>query len=246
MVVAGTSYLAGGALAGHLTATPIGPAELGCGTVVAMGIGGLLPDMDTVHSTLARALGPVTLGLARLIGFVFGGHRQGTHSPAFCAAAGLLASLALAQTGLVHLGRLTLTVGALVALLIGYFSVALILGRLLKIHGSECAALAGVIVAVALLAHPHPGFIPGAVVIGSLSHLLADWLTPEGIVPLWPISRRRSALPLVGHTGDWREHVIVALVLLGGCALTYRALTPIVRVQPAVAATVPHQAPPRR
>jgi membrane-bound metal-dependent hydrolase YbcI (DUF457 family) len=236
MVVSGTSYLAAGALAGHLTGTQVGPTELACGTVVAMGIGGLLPDMDTTQSTLARALGPLTLGVAKVIGTVFGGHRQGTHSPVFCVAAGGLASLALTQTGLVRVGGLTLTVGALVALVIGFFSVALVLGRLLKIHGSQCAALAGVIVALALLTHPQPGLIPGAVVLGSLSHLLADWMTPEGIAPLWPISRRRAALPLVGRTGDWREHVVVALVLLGGCALTYRAFAPAVRAQPAVAA----------
>lgn len=54
-------------------------------------------------------------------------------------------------------------------------------------------------------------WIPAAA--GYASHLLLDLITPEGIPLLWPISRARTAVPLV-RTGGLIEHAIVLPGLL--------------------------------
>jgi len=40
------------------------------------------------------------------------------------------------------------------------------------------------------------GFAFGLGMLAVLSHLLADWLTPMGIAPFWPVSSRRYSLNL--------------------------------------------------
>jgi inner membrane protein len=55
------------------------------------------------------------------------------------------------------------------------------------------------------------------VTAGSLSHLLADGLTEEGIPLLWPFSRCRVVLlgALAFRTGSWVEHAVTAAVAAG-------------------------------
>ncbi|HLH70049.1 MAG TPA: metal-dependent hydrolase [Candidatus Dormibacteraeota bacterium] len=61
------------------------------------------------------------------------------------------------------------------------------------------------------------------VVAGSLSHLLADGLTEEGVPLLWPLSRRRVVLAgvLAFRTGSWLEHVVTATVAAGALYWLY-------------------------
>ena len=40
----------------------------------------MVPDLDQAGSTIGRSLGPVTNVVAQLLGFLAGGHRNGTHS----------------------------------------------------------------------------------------------------------------------------------------------------------------------
>ena len=48
--------------------------------VVAACGAAMLSDFDHYHATIAQSLGPVTKLLARVVGWCFGGHRNGTHS----------------------------------------------------------------------------------------------------------------------------------------------------------------------
>ena len=62
-----------------------------------------------------------------------------------------------------------------------------------------------------------PVIVPVAFVIGFASHALADALTPSGVYPLYPISKRRVSLSIV-RTGAWGEHAFTVaffLVFLG-------------------------------
>ena len=214
MVIGASSWLAAQTLAGPLTATPLDTRERACGAVIAAG-GALLCDMDTPNSRLANALGPLTRLVARLIGRAFGGHRHGTHSLIFCAGVGALSAVTLVDGELVQLhATVTWSVGEVAALAIAYLAAALSLGALLGLCGLRAAALAALLVAAAASTQPPAGLISAAVTIGCASHLLADWLTPEGIAPLWPFSQRRVSLRLIKRTGDTREAVLVLATAL--------------------------------
>ena len=75
-------------------------------------------------------------------------------------------------------------------------------------------AVAACLVALAVMGM---GWLAAPVVVGYLSHLLADALTPSGVPLLWP-SRRRFTLNLC-RTGSVAEiAIVVALVAAGGWA----------------------------
>lgn len=63
---------------------------------------------------------------------------------------------------------------------------------------------------LALYFLPAPYNLP--IALGYLSHLLLDMLTPEGIIPLWPIPFRFS-LPLV-HTGSIAESLVSLAIIV--------------------------------
>ena len=78
----GRTHAASGSLA-FAAAAPLLPTlgvQLSAVGVVAASGAALLPDLDHPGSTAARALGPATGALARLVAAASGGHRQGTHS----------------------------------------------------------------------------------------------------------------------------------------------------------------------
>jgi len=70
---------------------------------------------------------------------------------------------------------------------------------------------------LALYFLPAPYNLP--IALGYLSHLLLDMLTPEGIIPLWPLPFRFS-LPLV-QTGSLAETFVFLGILIMG--ITYLA-----------------------
>ena len=74
------------------------------------------------------------------------------------------------------------------------------------------AALAFVAFLVAGPAVPAPYAV--AIVVGYVAHLVGDFLTGNGIPLLWPLVRKRQGLPILGHTGGWREHAAVGAVVL--------------------------------
>jgi membrane-bound metal-dependent hydrolase YbcI (DUF457 family) len=222
MVIGASSWLALQTLAGPLTATGLDWRERACGAVIAAG-GALVCDLDTPASRLANTLGPLTRITARAIGRVFGGHRQGTHSLVFCSTAGLLAAALIAQPHAVALGAdVQLTVGELAALAIAYAATALSVALLLpSVRGLTAAAVTLALVALAASTQPPAAIVAIALTIGLGSHLLADLLTPEGIAPLWPFSKRRLSVPLIRRTGDQRETVVVLLTAAATIAITW-------------------------
>jgi membrane-bound metal-dependent hydrolase YbcI (DUF457 family) len=222
MVIGASAWLGLQTVAGPVTGTGLDWRERACGAVVAAG-GALLCDLDTPASRLANALGPLTRVAARTIGRVFGGHRQGTHSLLFCAATGMLAAALVAQDHVLQLGAgLTLSIGELAALAIAYFAAALTVALLLPgVRGLSAAAVTLALVAVAASTQPPVAIVSTAATIGCSSHLLADALTPEGITPLWPLSKRRLCVPLIGSTGDWREGAVVLLIAAATVAIAW-------------------------
>src|SRR5438309_3903367 len=177
MIVGASSWLALQTLAGPLTGQPLDSRERAIGAMVAAG-GSLVCDTDTRESRLARSLGPITQLAAAAIGRAFGGHRHGTHSPIFCAAVGAVCATSLAQPEVVHLSPgVSVTVGQLVALAIGYIAAALSVALLLRLRGARAALTAAVLVAAAAATAPPPELVAAAFTIGCFSHLLGDGLT---------------------------------------------------------------------
>ncbi|HSV28266.1 MAG TPA: metal-dependent hydrolase [Candidatus Omnitrophota bacterium] len=62
------------------------------------------------------------------------------------------------------------------------------------------------------------GWVAAPVVLGYLSHLLADGLTPSGVPLLWP-SRRRFTLNLCRTGGVAEIAIVAAVAAAGGWAL---------------------------
>lgn len=243
MIVGGVSYLAAAPAIASVTDRRIGISELAVGVVVAAGAA-LAPDADTPNSTLGHSLGQISHLATTTIGTVFGGHRRGTHSILFCALATAITTFALSRAGAVHLPRLSLahdakpiaiTVGQLVAMLTGFLSFILLFGTIGHFKGLRAVALAVGLTFLAVVLHPSPAFIPGAVLCGCVSHLLADMMTPEGIEPFWPLSKWRPSIKLVGHTGDRREALIVLVITLAGFALAARAVSASASARPTTA-----------
>lgn len=79
-------------------------------------------------------------------------------------------------------------------------------------HRGITHSLLAVAGAMALLATMSTKWMAAPVVIGYLSHLLADSLTPSGVPLLWP-SKRRFSLNWC-DTGSWVEMGLVAMVAI--------------------------------
>lgn len=87
------------------------------------------------------------------------------------------------------------------------------LSMLVGHRGVTHSALA-VVGCLAVLMMLGTGWIAAPVVIGYLSHLVADGMTPSGVPLLWP-SKRRFTLNLC-RTGSLAEMLVVAVVVLVG------------------------------
>lgn len=87
------------------------------------------------------------------------------------------------------------------------------LSFLLGHRGITHSALAALACAM-LLTFMGTGWLAAPVVVGYLSHLLADGLTPSGVPLLWP-NKRRFSLNLC-RTGSLTEIAIVAAIAIAG------------------------------
>lgn len=85
-------------------------------------------------------------------------------------------------------------------------------------HRGITHSLLAVIGGIALLAAMGGNWVAAPIIIGYLSHLAADSLTPSGVPLLWPW-KRRFTLNLC-QTGSFTEIIVVAgIALAGGWAL---------------------------
>jgi membrane-bound metal-dependent hydrolase YbcI (DUF457 family) len=166
----------------------------------------VLPDFDHHNGTIARSIGPVSEVMARAVGFVFGGHRNGTHSLVGIAVFTGIASL------FTHLGGLAL--GLFLAFLFAISSAALRV-TLVKAsigHTLLCLAAGALLARGALMDSFNAGIVPWAVALGTAVHLLGDMATVQGCPLLWPFHRHRYNYASLS-TDHAAERYLVAPVL---------------------------------
>jgi membrane-bound metal-dependent hydrolase YbcI (DUF457 family) len=167
------------------------PLELLAG-VLAGGGAALLPDLDHPSGTAAKTWGPITRILGRRIGRTCGGHRAGTHTvlAAVLAAVGVYAAMSAG-------GGYRWAALPLVALMVGLCLVAwedLIPGRKWeRLWPANLAASLGIAGAL-LLTGLADRWLPVAVGVGWLAHVVGDAMTVGGVRPWMPLSDAKLRL----------------------------------------------------
>lgn len=218
----GSSHAATGLLAGAAVGVLIGSHVADPLICAAVGAGAaLLPDLDEPGSTVGRSLGVATEGVSRLLrsassavyaatGTEYelragkdGGHRHLTHTLPAVVVFGLVAwglsAVAPLGVGLVVFAMSALGVGAV--------------ARSLKVLGPLRHRKLGALTAAGLAAlgavtadGGAPWLIGVTVAVGSLTHILGDWLTRSGVPLAWPLVHRGKRWwmfrsPVAFHTG---------------------------------------------
>jgi membrane-bound metal-dependent hydrolase YbcI (DUF457 family) len=207
------------ALSQALTGAPMSAPELAAGTVICAGAA-LLPDLDHPQATIAHTFGPVSHVASKLTFILSGGHRQGTHSLLFSVGFGLFAML----TGVAsHAWHSTTPLAILVFLLAAFAfrGLNLVLPKTSSSMKGIVVVVQAAVLSWGLLAFnliPDPiktggdftkwWWLGAAATLGCLAHLAGDSLTPEGVPWLYP-NRWRLAIPLISHTGNVVEKLIV-------------------------------------
>jgi membrane-bound metal-dependent hydrolase YbcI (DUF457 family) len=199
LVVGAAGWLALGPAIAAGVGHPLGLAEIGTGAVIASGAA-MLPDLDHPQATLSRSLGPVSQTFSRGFSKALGGHRNGSHSLLFVLFLGLILHFALATTS-----------GPWIALGISFVASLLFFRTLTEARPLVGMILAAVSATVLVTISPQMDWIFFAVIIGVLLHDFGDFLTSEGVPPLWPVSKKRVALPIISRTGNGTEQAIAAL-----------------------------------
>ena len=230
MALAGSAPVLGHAAG--LDLWDLSPEHVIAGAVVATGAA-LLPDIDHPSATVSRSGGGLTKVLTRVVSRA-AGHRGATHTLLAVAA---FTALAMVVDGLDWqvqvpvLGEVEAGAALLVTLMcaLGTRALKVVEGPLLPwVVGLGSGVLVGVIA-------PDTSFwLPAAVAVGALTHLVGDLLTTDGIpFPTWPLTVRppkrlasplwqRSgdiAVPLLGNAGSAREWLLCT-VLTGFAATT--------------------------
>jgi LexA-binding, inner membrane-associated putative hydrolase len=204
--VLGHSHALSGLAAGAATLpwAPVHGAVAQGAWVAAAGGFAMLPDLDQQRTTISRMWGPVTDLPAALINKISGGHRWGTHDAVLAPLAFGFLAMAAANTFATSLLVLALAIG--LALRALHFVIPgraenTILGNLVISWGG----------AWLFLDHsPPPMWLPYAVGVGVLAHIVGDFLTREGVpVPvIWVLHRCRLS-PIHLRTGATVEKVLL-------------------------------------
>lgn len=183
----GPTHSASGAAAGIGTAialassgvVPVTAAEAVVFTGVTAGAA-LLPDLDHPSATIARTFGPVSKAASKLVNFLAGGHRKGTHT---------LIGVAVATAGtwaLVSMGNVWATLGLFFVLL------TFTLHSWLRPVSEKLGPLGSFALAAAIttaVAYNLPSAMSAptlalAVAVGGLAHILGDAVTHSGVPTL--------------------------------------------------------------
>jgi membrane-bound metal-dependent hydrolase YbcI (DUF457 family) len=170
----------------------------------------LLPDTDHESSTVSRTYGPVTQSFAVVVALVTGGHRHGTHS---LAGVGMLAGLAWAGLEWRHTVAGVLLAWPMVLALAGVV-------RLLKIPGwFDDVAPIPLVGGVVFLTDIPLWYVPPALALGCLIHIVGDMLTDEGCPLLWPVLSYRFSFHLMTTDGRGERWILNPACWLGlaGC-----------------------------
>ncbi|HEY9409340.1 MAG TPA: metal-dependent hydrolase [Pseudonocardia sp.] len=172
------------------------PAQLAGGAAMAAGAA-LLPDLDHHSGTASHTWGPITIAIGRLTAWLTGGHRNGTHTLLAAILATFVTYSALQAPRWVAIPVVALLAGlALVA------CEALIPGeweRLWPANLAASAAFAAWVVTSGL----NLAWLPHAVGIGWVAHIVGDTFTTGGTTPLKPISSKRYRFTRLNTGGPW-------------------------------------------
>ncbi|MFC7330700.1 metal-dependent hydrolase [Marinactinospora rubrisoli] len=204
--------------------------ELGSGEIIAgalvCGGAALIPDLDHKSATITQTYGMVTQALGGLLNWLFGGHRNGTHSLLFALIMGAITQgLALWSD---------LAVQIFVFLLVGIAINGLGFGM------DKNRAAAGVINALATAGIVLALYTSGvdyswmglAVAFGCILHFVGDCATSMGCPLLWPFLKYRFASPMAFETdGKVERNVItplltIAIILFSIYLFPWRDLLP--------------------
>jgi membrane-bound metal-dependent hydrolase YbcI (DUF457 family) len=158
------------------------------GTLACAGAA-LLPDADHPSASIAQSFGPLSEVATRLVHRVSGGHRQATHS-LLLAAATYGGSLAAVRAGHGFAALPMMFVLFVFAIRALHIAPGLTYG---------VAALADLL--AFLLMRGNYAWLPTAIGVGYLAHLVGDCLTMEGC-PLWWPFEVVVRLPLIRRTGN--------------------------------------------
>lgn len=186
-------------------------AELGynltaAGAIAFAGVAGgfgVLPDLDDPGATLARTLGPVTKTISKVVRGLAGGHRKGTHTIWFAAGMVALVTFLPDRLGLWAQGPV---------IFIGLF-LALMLMKLAPHRGSGTselvyAAEATVLTWSTIHFVPSLFWVPWAVGVGVIGHIIGDIITTAGVPVFYPLAPKlKLRLPILGDTGSRRESI---------------------------------------
>ncbi|WP_035800058.1 metal-dependent hydrolase [Kitasatospora mediocidica] len=187
--------------------THLKPADILLGTVLCAGAA-LLPDLDHHDGTIANFLGPVSKALCRFVAWASGGHRHATHSFLFVALMG-----GGTWAGVTYGGRY-FTLG------MTFFLLAMAVKALrlhVPGHGHHTwltvigLATLGTVIMDKWMPNA-PGWLPYAVALGTLAHLIGDCLTKMGAPLLWP-HKQRYEIVLIKHTGNKVETKILVPIM---------------------------------
>lgn len=204
---------------------PLEPGQVLLGAIVCAGAA-LLPDADHPSATIARSIPVIGRAGANAVSGLAGGHRHGTHSLLSIPAIVLLAWALRFAVVDVGWRAAPLPIGLLLAVTaLGAFAVK----SLGAARGWLAAwGIGAAIAAVTLLDPRSADWVPHAIVIGFVVHLVGDLLTIGGLPLLWPwnprppktwrqgpgrfiwMSNGYFALPLLGKTGSLLEQVLGA------------------------------------
>ncbi|WP_017602287.1 metal-dependent hydrolase [Nocardiopsis lucentensis] len=232
----GTSHAATGLLAGAAVGAVLGSHAADPLVCAAVGAGAaLLPDLDEPGSTVGRSLGAATEGVASLLRSASsrvyestatpyelragkdGGHRHLTHTLPAVVVFGLVA------WGLSALAPLGLGVVVFAMAALGLGTVARAVRWLGPLRKRKLAAsvVALLVATGAVVADGGAAWLVGLTVgVGTLVHILGDWLTRSGVPLAWPVKHRGKRWwmfrsPVAFHTGKSPVEVVIMWGSLG-------------------------------
>ena len=230
----GSAHSASGLFAGALLLpwAPVMPTPAAQASWVAV-VGGMamLPDLDHHSSTISRMWGAPSRLAGAGIGAVFGGHRNGTHSLLGVAVFTLVAWAAESWLGM--WGRMFwialaigLALNAITPILPNRFrlppGVPVVGGK--TIHPENTVLGLNIVISWAgawWLVHNTPpaatAWLPWAVALGMLTHMVGDWFTKGGVPWLWPIRWRNAAG--LWTTGSTFEKAVATPAFVAGAVL---------------------------
>ncbi|MBV2362336.1 metal-dependent hydrolase [Streptomonospora nanhaiensis] len=184
----------------------IGPGEIVAGSLVCAGAA-LIPDLDSKSSTISQTYGAVTRWLSLVFAWMFGGHRNGTHSLLFAVLLGVVTQVLALWSDL--------AVQVFVFLLVGIAFNGLGFGSEKNRVASEVitAMVVGGITLALYTSGVDYTWIGLAVAFGCLLHFIGDMATEMGVPLLWPFWKYRFGQN-IGFTTDGKvERLIVTPAL---------------------------------